>query len=160
MLFVVTTAWPTATVTFATSDGRIQTETFTACKTSDPNNNPCTKSVGAVTQTHPDAATTNGVDAVTGFATVAITMINTNGTFPAAGGKTGQIWDPQGPNFQQGLEEIAAHETGHTLGLGDQSQCGDVMSAMGGTNNAGNCATGKVCSCDQKEIQQANPPCS
>ncbi len=100
----------------------------------------------------------------TGTAAAAVTLINTNGTYSVNGNSYPNL-DPNGSNFDTALISLGTHEAGHGFGLGDQGQCGDVMSTWGpvttsnpsgGTNNKGGCQNGAVTGCDNTEIQN-NP---
>ena len=106
----------------------------------------------------------NSSGGYTGTAAAVVTLLNTNGMYNVPNVGTFPIWDPFGPNFSSALQDVGAHETGHGFGLGDQSQCGDVMSPWqattanpsGGTNNRSGCATAAVSRCDDQEVMN-NP---
>lgn len=164
--WIISTAWPKATITYKASNG--QTYAWPVDATCSPQ--PCTDAVAATTYI-PDR---NAAGGFTGTAAAAITLINTNGTYTAANGIAYANWDPLGPNFATAMQYIGTHEAGHGFGLDDEPRtpppvsaptCGDVMSPWGpsspsdpsaGTNDQGGCETGTITPCDSSEVEN-NP---
>jgi hypothetical protein len=147
--WIISAGWPKATVTYTDTAGH--SHTWPVDASSYPS------STVAVTFYLPDY---NGGGTTNGAAAAAVTLINTSGSY-TVNGTTYPIFDPNGPNFDNALTALGTHESGHGFGLGDQNQCGDIMSAWGpassanpsgGTNNQGGCATKVITICDNQEV--------
>jgi len=146
----VTVAWPSATLTWTDSAGHTHTQQFIVGEDS--------SNATAATFYVPDHNSSNQVMPT---AAAAITLINTNGTYPVDN-STYPMWDPAGANFLNALTQNGTHETGHGMGLGERppGECGNVMSGpsassqnpTGATNNNGGCASSTITPCDDEAI--------
>lgn len=147
--WIVTTAWPVATVTYNDSYGH--SHTFTEDLSSAPSS-VVANSVPLIDYSSTGAQLPNSIGE--------LTMINTNGNYQV-NGVTYSSWDPIGPNFAGALTAVGGHEAGHGFGLNDQSASGDIMSLWGATtsnpsgavNNQDGHAAGSVTSCDANEVK-------
>lgn len=136
--WVITNSWGSG-IQFNVQYSGGQSATFTFDTSSLP------ASTVAITYYIPDRDANNNL---TGFAAAALTLLNTQGTTPNGA----PTYDPNGANFSNALESLGGHESGHGLGLGDQTACGDVMSPWGSTNNQAGCAAQAPSPCDDTEI--------
>lgn len=160
---MITTAWPSASYSYYDSSGQHHSGVVTV-------NCPAPCSAVAETFYFPD------VNTYSNFAAGAITLINTNGSYSVSG-QTYAMWNAScdeasgctGTNsgvFDSAVTDLAEHEAGHGLTLGDvteanspSSPCGDVMSQWqattanptGAVNNGGGCQTG-ITLCDVNEV--------
>jgi len=124
--WVVSTTWPTATVTYNDTSGHSHTVTI--------NNSTLSASTVATT-----ASLTDYNSSGTALSTAAayLTLINTNGSY-TANGVTYPLWDPTNSSFSTALKGNGGHEAGHGLDLGDRSDSGDIMSQWGWTTGTSN----------------------
>jgi hypothetical protein len=150
--WIVSTAWPKATVTYPDSFGNPHTVTVDFSDKA--------PSVVAASQPLFDYAA-NGSN--TGRSLGGVTLINTNG-FYSVNGATFHTFAPNGANFDNALTQIGGHETGHGFGLGDRNGGNDIMSTWstttsnpaGAVNDQNGAAPFTTSSCDQTEIEN-NP---
>ncbi|HWF93173.1 MAG TPA: hypothetical protein VN684_12865 [Terriglobales bacterium] len=148
----MSTSWPSATVTYKDTSGNSHTVNI--------NNSDLATSTVASTQSLTDY---NASGTALPTAAAYVTLINTNGSYTASG-NTYPAWDPTDSSFFTALKGNGGHESGHGLGLGDQSVSGDIMSTWGwtasnpggATNNKGGNAAYVITSCDANEVK-SNP---
>ncbi len=151
-VWIVSTAWPKATVTYKDSTGTVRS--LTVDFSSSPS------STVAESLWLPDY---NASGQWLSTAIGGVTLLNTNASYSVPGVGSYPDWQPGGTNFDNALIQIGEHEVAHGLLLGDQGGVsGDIMSSWiytasnpgGATNNQDGKASSTITPCDASEVKK------